>query len=166
MQERGEAEALLSGKYHTTLMALVYLKWRGSKIVVLEVPVLSEDPLNLTRHTDYGLRVLMVLTAASRGGRERLPTSEISEQFGISLNHLQKVVQRLQKGGYVHTTRGRGGGLSLAMAPAEISVAAVVKHMEPTMHVVECFDGTSCASCQPARSSPRWREPKRRSWRT
>lgn len=101
--------------------------------------------MNLTRHTDYGLRVLMVLTSASREGRERLPTSEISEHFGISLNHLQKVVQRLQKGGYVHTVRGRGGGLSLAMEPAEISVAAVVKHLEPSMHVVECFDGTACA---------------------
>lgn len=101
--------------------------------------------MNLTRHTDYGLRVLMVLATAARQGRGRMPTAEISEHFGISLNHLQKVVQHLHKGGYVRTLRGRGGGLSLAVEPAQISIAAVVKHLEPTMHVVECFGGAGCA---------------------
>ena len=48
--------------------------------------------MELTRYTDYSLRVLMYLNLES----ERLVTmSEIGDRFNISKNHLRKIIHRL-----------------------------------------------------------------------
>lgn len=101
--------------------------------------------MNLTRHTDYGLRVLMVLAAAREREEPKMSTAEIAGLFDISLHHLHKVVQALQQGGFIHTTRGRGGGMSLAGPPAEVTVGAVVRALESNLDIVECFGGSACA---------------------
>jgi Rrf2 family nitric oxide-sensitive transcriptional repressor len=51
-----------------------------------------------------------------------------------------KVVHRLGQGGFVETTRGRGGGLRLAREAERITVGEVVRHSEERMDLVECFD--------------------------
>lgn len=92
--------------------------------------------MQLTKHTDYALRVLMYL--AYKG--EALSTiREISDMYRVSENHLMKVVHRLARFGYVATTRGKGGGLKLARAPAEINLGQVVRDTEETLYVVECL---------------------------
>jgi Rrf2 family nitric oxide-sensitive transcriptional repressor len=93
--------------------------------------------MQLTLFSDYSLRILLYL-AAHRG--RRVPLSEISQAYGISLNHLVKVVQLLIERRWVEGVRGRGGGLSLAREPSEINVATVVRSTEPHMNLVECFD--------------------------
>ena len=70
-----------------------------------------EAPMQLTRFADYSLRVLMVL-AHQQGASTTI--REVAEAQGISENHLMKVVHTLGKRGYVKTTRGKGGGISLA----------------------------------------------------
>ena len=73
-------------------------------------PQVAETPMRLTVMSDYSLRVLMYLGAKP----ERLATiKEISLAYGISENHLMKVVHRLAQHGFVETLRGRGGGLRL-----------------------------------------------------
>lgn len=64
---------------------------------------------------------------------------EISEAYGISRNHLMKVVQRLAVLGYVDSTRGVGGGLSLGRPADDIRLGRVVMDMEPDMALVECM---------------------------
>lgn len=64
---------------------------------------------------------------------------EISDAYGISRNHLMKVVQRLAVLGYVDSTRGVGGGLSLGRPAADIRLGKVVMDMEPDMALVECM---------------------------
>ena len=90
--------------------------------------------MQLTKHTDYALRVLIWLAQ-----RERSTIREIAEANRISENHLMKIVHGLAKLGYVQTARGKGGGLRLARAPREIGVGAVVRDTEQTLHVVECL---------------------------
>lgn len=96
--------------------------------------------MQLTSFTDYGLRCLMYLSAQP----ERIcSVREISEHYGVSRNHLVKVVHRLAQLGYVISSKGKGGGIMLA-APAEsIRLGDVVRALEPNMHIVECFDKTS-----------------------
>ena len=94
--------------------------------------------VKLTRYTDYALRVLMHLAARP----ERLCSiGEIARTYGISQNHLMKVVHDLRKAGFVTAARGRSGGIRLARPPAEIVVGAVVRHTE------EDFDLVDCGSC-------------------
>ena len=71
--------------------------------------------MQLTRHTDYALRVLIHL-AVVPGGRATIP--EIADAYGLSRNHLMKVVHHLAQGSFLKTQRGRGGGFTLAR-PAE-----------------------------------------------
>ena len=104
--------------------------------------------MQLTLFSDYALRVLLYLTM-HRGRRVALP--EISAAYGISQNHLVKVVQLLTDEGWVESVRGRGGGLLLSRAPADINVAMVVRVTEPHLDLVECFDArTNTCPIDPA----------------
>lgn len=93
--------------------------------------------MQLTLFTDYSLRVLVFLGAHPN----QLSTiSQIAEAYGISGNHLMKVVNRLASGGYIETVRGKGGGMRLSRAPEMINIGAVVRHTEDRFDIVECFN--------------------------
>ena len=95
--------------------------------------------MNLTRYTDYSLRVLMYLTIHSD---ELSNISEIAKSFNISRNHLVKVVHHLAQLGYINTTRGRGGGIELAFSAKDISVGEVIRATEETEAIVDCWEPT------------------------
>ena len=100
--------------------------------------------MQLTKHTDYALRVLMYL--AHKG--DALSTiREISGLYRLPQNHLMKIVNRLAKHGYVTTVRGKGGGLKLARPPERINVGEVVRNTEETLYVVECLAGGYAGDC-------------------
>lgn len=89
-------------------------------------------------YTDFSLRVLIYLGTKDQG---KLTTiQEISDAYKISKNHLMKVTFELGKAGFIHTVRGRGGGIRLADLPENINVGTVVRKMEDDFHLVECFD--------------------------
>lgn len=93
--------------------------------------------MQLSLHADYALRVLIYL--GSHPG-QTVSTQEISGAYGISKNHLVRVVQTLAAHGYVQVALGRSGGASLARKPAAIRLGDVVRHVEPGLRLVECFD--------------------------
>jgi Rrf2 family nitric oxide-sensitive transcriptional repressor len=93
--------------------------------------------MRLTVYTDYSLRLLMYLALKDDG----LATiEEIAKSYGISKNHLMKVAHQLGVAGYVDTVRGRHGGLRLAKPAKAIGLGEVVRHTEPDMAIVMCFE--------------------------
>jgi Rrf2 family nitric oxide-sensitive transcriptional repressor len=95
--------------------------------------------MELTYYTDYSLRALIYL--AVRNDR-RCTITEIAAAYGISRNHLVKVVHGLARGGFIRSFRGKGGGIQLARAPKAINVGRVVRYTEGPFRLVECFRGS------------------------
>lgn len=104
--------------------------------------------MQLSLHTDYALRVLMLLG----GTGTQWTIDDIAAWYGISRNHLAKVAQTLQAEGLVETQRGRGGGLRLARPPEEIVIGQVVRRLERFDGFVSCMgtgsDCTISGNCQ------------------
>lgn len=91
--------------------------------------------MQLTRYTDYSLRALVYLAS----GNEGASVGEIAEFYGISHHHLAKVVASLSTSGWIDSTRGRGGGLRLAVEPTDICIGELVRVSEK-LELVECFN--------------------------
>ena len=66
--------------------------------------------MRFTLYTDFALRTL-IQVGLNDG---KLTTiNDIARSFGISKQHLMKVVSRLSQAGYVEAVRGRNGGIRL-----------------------------------------------------
>ena len=96
--------------------------------------------MQLTKHTDLSLRVLMYL---SINGESLATIKDISASYKVSRNHMMKVVNRLVTLGYIKSTQGRGGGISLAMPASDIGVGDIVRAMEPSLDLIDCA-GDGC----------------------
>lgn len=114
------------------------------------IPDTALSPMRLTVFSDYTLRVLMYLALDPT----RLATiPEIATAYGISENHLMKVVHQLARAGIVETIRGKGGGIRLARAPEQIHLGEIVRTSEGTAPIVECLSGDpqACRIASPCR---------------
>ena len=105
--------------------------------------------MRLARMTDYAIRLLIYVAQRP----ERLCTiAEVAGAYDISQTHLMKITNQLALGGWLQTTRGKGGGIRLARPASEIVLGDVVRTMEPDFFIVECFSsGHSCmlhGSCE------------------
>lgn len=90
--------------------------------------------MRLTTHTDFALRTLMYLATVA----ERATAAQIAQLYGVSTNHMAKVVNQLSRLGYVRSIRGIGGGIELAKEPEDIRLGEVIEAMEGNMHLLEC----------------------------
>ncbi|MGQ5490376.1 RrF2 family transcriptional regulator [Thauera sp. ZXT1-4] len=103
--------------------------------------------MNITQHTDYALRVLMYLGACPE---RRVTIKEVAERFDISRSHLMKIVTELVGKGFIDGARGKGGGMKLARPAIEIGLGDVVRQIEPSLALVECFGTKSHCLLDPA----------------
>ncbi len=103
--------------------------------------------MQLTAHTDYSLRLLIYLAVIPSD--QQATVQHAAKRYGISANHLAKVAQTLVQLGYVHSLRGRGGGLKLAVSATNIRLGHVVRQTE-NLQLLECFGPESICPIEPA----------------
>jgi Rrf2 family nitric oxide-sensitive transcriptional repressor len=92
--------------------------------------------MRMTLQTDYALRMLIYLAI-----HDPRPSTvhDVAESYGISRNHLLKIVLRLRDMGLVATARGRSGGIHLAVPPEKVNVGEVIRALGDEFPVVECM---------------------------
>lgn len=96
--------------------------------------------MQIAKSTDYALRVLIYLFSKSG---ELVTQQEIADYFGISREHLRKIVHRLGRHRFLVTRRGKAGGIALSRPADEINVADVVRLFETKSPLIDC-DGMEC----------------------
>ncbi|HEX2828675.1 MAG TPA: Rrf2 family transcriptional regulator [Burkholderiales bacterium] len=99
--------------------------------------------MQLTKHTDYALRVLMYVARK----RARCTVADIAAGYQIPRSHVMKLVHQLAGLGYLETVRGKGGGVTLARRPGEINVGRVVRETEETLDVLDCLSEGYAGGC-------------------
>jgi len=93
--------------------------------------------MQLTRFTDFGLRVLMYLTQCRhRSAAVTIP--EIADRFSVSRNHLVKVVHFMAQQGWVSTSRGKGGGLRLSQSADDYRLGDLIRQLEQQGPLIDC----------------------------
>ncbi len=99
--------------------------------------------MRITQFTDYTFRLLQLLAR----NRDRIVTvRETAEFYGISGEHLKKIVRHLSEGGHVQTVRGKNGGLLLGREPSEINLGQLFRDGE-NLSLLPCSDPENCESC-------------------
>jgi Rrf2 family nitric oxide-sensitive transcriptional repressor len=93
--------------------------------------------MRLTTKTNLAMRVLMAC-AVNRG--QVIRKHDLARSVNASEAHLAVVINQLAKLGFITTTRGRSGGLTLRLAPEEVFVGKVFRLFEGGVPLAECFD--------------------------
>ena len=92
--------------------------------------------MEISRRTDYGVRVILDLAMLEQG--ERAATQEIADRQNIPAPFLAKIISQLSLSGLVTTFRGAGGGVSLARPPAQISLLQVIEALDGPVRLNRC----------------------------
>ena len=92
--------------------------------------------MEISRRTDYGVRVILDLASLEKG--ERASTQEIAERQSIPAPFLAKIVSQLSTSGLVETYRGAGGGVVLARPASEINLLDVIEALDGPVRLNRC----------------------------
>jgi len=112
--------------------------------------------VRLTQATDYGMAAILYL--AQKNGDRNYSIDEISRTTEIPEEFLRKIFQVLVKSGIIQSFKGRGGGVSLARSPKDITVAEIVKPLGEEMGLVRCLrEGEYCPRSNECKASVFWR---------
>ncbi|MBL7479326.1 Rrf2 family transcriptional regulator [Legionella bononiensis] len=99
--------------------------------------------MQLTQFTDYSLRALIYIALK----KDICTIKDITEAYTISGNHMIKIIHNLSKLGLIKTTRGKNGGITLAVEPAKINLGALILQLESNFDLVPCFNKEKANCC-------------------
>ena len=112
--------------------------------------------MRLTQATDYGMAAVIYLSQRSEDRSYSI--DEISRTTEIPEEFLRKIFQVLVKSGVILSFKGRGGGVSLARSPQDITVAEILEPLGEQMGLVRCLrEGEYCPRSNECRASIFWR---------
>lgn len=99
--------------------------------------------MRMTTRTSLAMKTLMFCAVNNSRIVRR---NEIATVYGVSENHLAQVIHLLAQKKFLHTVRGRAGGLRLGRPAQQITVGEVFRALERVLPFAECF-GKEPATC-------------------
>jgi len=112
--------------------------------------------VKLTSKGRYAVTAMLDLAFHSEAGPVTL--AHISRRQDISLSYLEQLFTRLRKHRLVCSTRGPGGGYSLARAADEIAVSEVVAAVDEVVDTTRCSGASNCHDGQQCLTHELWDE--------
>jgi Rrf2 family protein len=101
--------------------------------------------MRLSLRGEYALRALLVL--GLNYDQPLVHIQSISDQQNIPKRFLEQILNDLKSVGFVQSRRGVAGGYRLAKPPEEITLAAVVRHIEGALAPVSCVSEQFYEKC-------------------
>ncbi len=99
--------------------------------------------MQLTQFTDYSLRALIYIMLR----KESCTIKDITEAYGISNNHMVKIIHNLAKLKLIKTIRGKNGGILMAAQPEAVNLSQLIIQLEPHFDLVPCFNKEKTNCC-------------------
>ncbi len=101
--------------------------------------------MKLSVHGEYALRALLVL--GTHYGEPVISIQTISDEQKIPKKFLEQILNDLKRTGAVESKRGIAGGYRLARDPKEITLAAVIRHIEGALAPISCVSERFYEKC-------------------
>jgi len=99
--------------------------------------------MQITRATDYAVRVAVQLATLPKGKKAQLAALEVAT--GVRGSFLSKVLQRLVHAGIVTSHRGTGGGFCLRPQAEKTTLLQLIEAVEGPTLLNRCLiEGLSC----------------------
>jgi len=95
--------------------------------------------MRLSNLADYA--VVAMSAAARRPAAERFSAASLAQETGLPLPTVQKLAGKLAAAGLLQSERGARGGLRLARAAGEITLAQIVEAVEGPIALTSCTEG-------------------------
>ncbi|HNX68978.1 MAG TPA: Rrf2 family transcriptional regulator [Candidatus Omnitrophota bacterium] len=90
----------------------------------------------ITRNTDYAVRALCYLAGQ---GSAAVSVTELVARLRIPRPFLRKLLQTLGGEGILRSTKGQGGGFSLAKSPENIRLTDLIRIFQGGIQLNECI---------------------------
>ena len=88
--------------------------------------------------------VTAMIDLGLRQGNGPVTLAAISQRQQISLSYLEQLFGKLRRHELVESTRGPGGGYTLARSPADITVAEIIMSVDEPMDATQCAGKENC----------------------
>ena len=98
--------------------------------------------MRLTTKGRFAVTAMIDLGLRQNSGPVTL--AAISQRQQISLSYLEQLFGKLRRHELVESTRGPGGGYSLARSPAQITVADIILSVDEPIDATQCGGKENC----------------------
>jgi Rrf2 family protein len=99
----------------------------------------------LSKKTKYGIKALVYLAELSSA--KPVGIQEIADQKQIPKKFLDAILLEVRKAGILLSRKGKGGGYSLARAPQDISLGAIIRVLDGPLALTPCASRTAFQPC-------------------
>lgn len=100
--------------------------------------------MRLTTKGRFAVTAMIDIALRDRHGPVTL--AAISQRQKISLSYLEQLFGKLRRHELVESTRGPGGGYTLARAPQDVSVADIIFAVDEPIDATQCGGKENCAA--------------------
>ncbi len=101
----------------------------------------------LSKKTEYALMSARYMALNENG--KYVTAREIASSYNLSYELVAKVLQSMAKNKLIQSYQGINGGYSLSKSAEQITLADIIKAIEPSYEITEClrngFNSNSCS---------------------